>query len=214
MNGNLLKSIDIILKKKGVTVGINEKRPEVHCRQVKSELLALESLGEEKKKRVLSQLSKDTFQAIEKAKEDEWLPLAVNLELVACALAELGEAEVRQLGMKSFTLSINSFVVGPFFRTAINLFKTKPSTVFKLGPQIWKAIHRHCGELAIVEKDKHTVRILLNNMPLEMASSHSYLIGIAGCFQAVLALSAVEGKVVLEKQSDKDHSAVYLLSWR
>lgn len=176
--------------------------------------MALESLGDEKKNRVLGRLSKDTLQAIQNAKEDGWLPIAVNLELVRCAAAELGEDEVHRLGMKSFTFSVNSFVVGPFFRTAITLFKIKPSAVFKLSPQIWKSIHRNCGDLTVVEKEIKTVQILLSNVPLEMASSRSYLIGIAGCLQAVLALSNVTGKVVLESQSEKDHSAAYLLSWK
>jgi hypothetical protein len=176
--------------------------------------MALESLGDEKKNRVLKLLSKDTLQAIQKAEEDRWLPLAANLEFVSCAMTELGEAELFQLALKSFTFSVNSLMVGPFFRTAINLFKIKPSAVFKLSPQIWKAIHRNCGELTVVEKEKRTVQILLSNLPSEMASSRSYLIGIAGCLQAVLGLSDVEGKAVLEKRSEKDHSAAYLLSWK
>lgn len=176
--------------------------------------MAIEALGEEKKNRVLGRLSNETLQAIQQSKEDDWLPIAVNLELVSCLSAELGEAELYHLGMKSFTNSVSSYVVGPFFRTAINLFRIKPSSVFRLAPQIWKAIHRNCGELTVTEHGKQAEQILLSSLPIEMASSRPYLIGIAGCFQAVLALSEVEGKVTLEKQSEKDCSATYHLSWK
>lgn len=191
-----------------------ERRPEVHFRQIQSQLTALAELGDEKKNRVLGRVSKDTLQLIQNAKEDQWLPISINLELVNCAASELGEEEVYKLGIKSFTLSVNSFMIGPFFRTAINLFKIKPTAVFKLGPQIWRAIHRNCGELTVVEKEKRSVQILLSNLPLEMASSQAYLIGVAGCLYAVLSLSGVDGKVALEQQSEKDRSASFVLSWQ
>ncbi len=99
------------------------KRPEVRCRQIHSKLKSLDLLGPEVKKLVLERFSKTTMQTVQKAKDDQWVPVEYNIELTEAVAAETAEEGVFEWSRKAVTYSIKSSVIGPFFLAALNMFK-------------------------------------------------------------------------------------------
>jgi hypothetical protein len=190
------------------------KRPEVRCGQIRSKLKSLDLLGPEVKKLVLERFSKATMQTIQKAKDDQWVPVEYNIELTEAVAAEAAEEGVFEWSRKAVTYSIKSSVVGPFFLAALNMFKFKPSSVLKLAPQLWKSIYRNCGEVSNVEISPGCTNLIIKGLPLVMLKSRPYLIGIAAFIQALGEFGdAAESKAVLSRYSEEDRSATIEFKW-
>jgi hypothetical protein len=191
----------------------SEKQPEIRCRQMKSKLLALESFGPAVRDRILQRFSKATVQAILVAQDEDWLPIEFNIELCECVKAEVGEQGVYEWGLKTFNNSINSSIIAPFIRVALNLFKTGPATLLQLGPHLWKTIYRNCGEISINKTAPKDIQIIFQNLPLVMARSRICMIGMAAFLQGMMPFSGVKGNVLVEQLSEKTQSAVINASW-
>ncbi len=96
-------------------MGTQKQRPEIRCRQIKSKLKALELLDDRVRENILGRIDKNTLQAINDAKEDQWVPIENNVEICECVSAEIGEEGNFKWSTKATAISINSMVVGPFF---------------------------------------------------------------------------------------------------
>jgi hypothetical protein len=191
-----------------------EKLPMIRCRHLHDQLKALELLGASVQSRVLDRLSKATLETIKSTKENQWVPFALAVEIVDCVSAEIGDEGIFNLNIKAFSYSIESTMVGPFFRGALNLFRVKPATVLRLGPFLWKSVCRNCGDISIAERDSSHAHVIFKNLPSIVVSKQSYLMGIAGVLQSILSLTGAEGQVTIESTSEKMQSVTFLASWK
>jgi hypothetical protein len=190
------------------------KPPEIRCRQIRSKIKSLELLDPAVRKRILERFSKDTMQAIQKAKDDQWLPVEYNIALAECAAAETSEEGVFDWSCKAVSYSIKSSVVGPFFIASMNMFKFKPSSVLKVAPQLWKSIYRNCGEFGSSQISANCVHCMIKGLPLVMLRSRPYLIGIAAFIQALGELGdAAKSKTTLSQYSEVDRNAIIEFTW-
>lgn len=191
-----------------------DKRPEIRCRQVRSKIKSVELLDPEVKKRVLERFSQATMQAIQKAKDDYWLPVEYNIELTECIAAEIGEEGAFEWSRKAVSYSIKSSVVGPFFIASLNMFKFKPSSVLKVATQLWKSIYRNCGEFTSSQKSPNCIHYILKGLPPVMLKSRPYMIGIAAFIQALGELGdATDSKSVLVPYSETDRNVTIEFTW-
>lgn len=190
-----------------------EKRPEIRARHILSKLKALESLDASVMKRVLDRFPKDALETIQTAEEDQWLPLEYNIDLSENVAAEVGETGIYQWGMKSFEYSINSSMISPFIRAALDMLKIGPKPLLRFAPRFWKSVYRNCGEMSVVEERPGCVRISLNDLPPIMVKSRILIITIAAFIQALGNFRGIQGQTVIEKISQETRSAVIVVSW-
>lgn len=162
---------------------------------------------------MLERFSKDTLKIIQESKEDQWLPVEYDIELTNLVGEEIGEEGLMAWNRKSFEQSLESSMVGPFFRAALNLFKIKPNSVLKLCPYLWKSICRNNGKLSVINKGHNCVHIVIEDIPLVMIQSRAYFLGLAASIQSILSYTKVIGKVELKDQSKETQRAVILVTW-
>jgi hypothetical protein len=192
----------------------SENKPEVRSGLVQNGLKALELLDPAAKKRILDRFPNATLQAINSAKENDWLPLEFDIQLSDNTMAEISEEEFIKTNIANAKLSIESSVLGPFVLSALHLFRISPTTVFKVAPHIWNSCYRHYGKISIIQKGKGCLQVLLEDLPMEYVKSKPYLISNATFIQTLLEFTGVkEVKVVIEEQSIADRSVVIAVSW-
>jgi hypothetical protein len=191
----------------------SDKPPQIRCRQLKDELKELKSLDAGLRNRVLKRFSQATLKAIEDTKENEWVPVKFDIELMECIDAEIGEKGLFDFCCNVFTHSTDSSMIGHFFLSALSLLKVHPSAVLRFGPLIWNSFCRNCGELSAAEKGPGLLQLALRDLPPMVVQSRPFLIGTAGSLQALLNYSTVKGQVVLEQHSRITNSALFSVSW-
>lgn len=194
-------------------MGASEKRPEIRCKQMKSKLQALDLFGPAVRDRILQRFSKDTIAAIFRAKDEDWVPIEFNIDLCECIKSEVGEQGIYEWGVKTFNNSINSSMIAPFIRVALNLFKTGPGTILLLGPSMWKSIYRNCGEISINRKKPGCIEIVFSNLPPVMARSRICMVGMAAFLQGIVPFTGVKGNVLLEQLSEENRQALIVANW-
>ncbi len=102
----------------------SEKEPLVHCKVVQNRLKQLNLVADNKTiDRILARISKTTLETVQRASENSWIPLILYAEINDAIAAEVGEEGVYNLSYRSFTKFLESSVVSPFFRSAMNLVK-------------------------------------------------------------------------------------------
>lgn len=195
-------------------MGDNNVRSEIQCRQILSKMKALEALEPSVKSRILNRISKKTLEAIDQAKDSEWLPIEYSIELCESVDTEIGEDGVIKWSKEAVGHSIKASVIGPFFLAALNMLKFRPTLVIKLSPKLWKSVCRNCGELSTSEASSGCIHVELNGLPLEIVSSRPYLIHMVAFIQALGDISsASDSKASLVRSSEANRSATISLSW-
>lgn len=190
------------------------KRPEIRCRQIRNKIKALETFDQDVRQRILGRFSKVMQEEIRNSKDDQWLPIEYNIELTNCVAAEADEEGVFSWSEKAVSHSVKSSVVGPFFISALNMFKFKPSIVLKMAPQQWKSIYHNCGELSYVDRGPGKVELRLKNLPLAMVKSRPYLVGITAFIQALGGFGNAENiRAVLVDLSEEERTALIEFTW-
>jgi hypothetical protein len=204
----------------GEVVSNFEKNTEIKCGNIQNKLRALEVFDPEIRDRILERFPKTTLQIINKAKSNQWVPVHYSIELSECVAASMTEdhesvreEKIFNWSLKASTYSIESSLVAPFMRVALNLLMIKSSTVLKMCPQLWETIHRNCGKLTAFEKSPSYLEIRLKDLPTVMVKSRPYLIGVTAFIKSMLNFSKAKGNVVLEKISEDTHTAILLVTW-
>lgn len=190
------------------------KSPQIRCRRILDDLNGLDLLDDAVKNRVLERYPEDKLKIIRETNEDKWLPVEYDVELIECLAAEIGDKEVFEWDCRAFAQSIDSTMLGPFFRSALNVFRVTPNTTFKLVPYLWNSIFHNCGHMSVVNKGPGSAQIVLDSMPPIIAGSRPYLLAIAGSTQCLLSFTKSDGQAVLEPKSKETQRAVISLSWK
>jgi hypothetical protein len=185
----------------------------MRCRHILSKLKALESLDAAVRKRVLERFPEATLQTIRRTKEDQWLPVEYNIELSEYVAAEIGEEGLYDWGLKALNYSINSSMISPFIRAALDVFRIGPTTLLNLSPRLWKSIYRNCGELSVTEQGLNDVQVSLTDLPPVMINSRILIVTIAAFIQALFSFTGVKGQAVIEQISKSTKNAIITATW-
>jgi hypothetical protein len=197
-----------------------ERNPEIQCGNIQNKLRALEVFSPDIRNRILERFPKTTLQIVNKAKSNQWVPVHYSVELSDCVAASMTEhpesireEKIFNWSLKAATYSIESSLVAPFMRAALNLLMIKSTIVLKMCPQLWETIHRNCGKLIASEKKPGYLEIRLKDMPPVMVKSRPYLIGVTAFIKSMLNFGRARGNVVLEEISEDTNSAVLFVTW-
>ncbi len=189
-----------------------KNRSEIRCRQVQSKLKALELLDDGVKEKILGRIDKNTLQAINNTKEDQWVPIENNVEICECVSAEIGDEGNFNWSTKATAISIKSMVVNPFFLSALNMLKIRRKTMIELAPQLWQSVFRNCGDMLSADIDSDSIRLVLKDLPSAMVGSRPCLVSTAAFIQGLMDFSGAKYSVALKEYSEKDRSAIIEIS--
>lgn len=194
--------------------GQAENEPLVTRRQIINRINYLPLVVDNKTKdKILASIPKETLRVVYEAKDDDWLPATLYMEINERICDEIGEQGSYDLSFKSFNKMIASSTIGQLLKSTMSLIRIKPTIGAKLCAKFWKSIYQNLGEMTVNEKGKNQIQIVLSNIPIEAVKNRNILMGFAGGINAILSVSGYEAKVVIEAQSAEKKEVSFIASW-
>lgn len=191
-----------------------ENVPLVTRRQIMNRINALPLVVDERtKQKILDSIPKEKLKLVYEAKDDDWLPVRLFMEINDHICSEIGEEGSYNLSLKSFDRMIASSTIGQLLRSTLTLLKVNPLAGVKLYAQFWKSIYRNHGGMTFVEKGPNQTQIIISDLPLFVVTNRYSLMAFAGGIHAIFSFSGYEAKVVLDKQSIEKGEASYIATW-
>lgn len=191
------------------TVPIAE--PEVRVAQLKADLEVLHEIWPDRVERIRARLRPETLRAIESATRLDWMPFAVDLEVVEAVHAEGGEAGTREWSRRALLRTARAPLLKPLVDGAVRLFGLEPGGVLRFAPRVWGTIFRHCGEMEVTAGEREA-RVSLLRLPPPVRH-HPFLVSIAGAVEAVCEICRVTGQVDFEPREPGSDRADFSLRW-
>ncbi|MGE0785963.1 MAG: hypothetical protein AB7S26_09765 [Sandaracinaceae bacterium] len=164
--------------------------PLMRASHLLSNVHALSDLGADVEEQVRERCG-DVITEIEGAVRVAWMPLELDVRLTQTVYDLCGPERLREWGHAAITKSTEGPLLGPIVEGLRRLGMT-PTTALRRVPYGWDLIYRHCGEVRFEgeeeppEHGEHTVRLTVAHTPA-LLRGRSYLIGIAGAFDGVIA---------------------------
>lgn len=171
--------------------------PSVRSSQLKEDVLALASLGEDVRAGVMRRLSPETLRQIADASRVEWLPHHLLLELVHAIREVAGEEALRGWGFATVKGTMQATLYRPFLEGLVAVFGLSPTAAWKVLPRAYAAAFKDCGEIRLLESGPGAARMVLADLPLE-AKDRDWLLTVAGAFELVFDFCKVKGRVELQ----------------
>jgi len=183
--------------------------PEIQARHTRIVLEALGALFPAAVPRVRERLSPLVLQAIDAAFRLDYLPVMVELEVIASIREELGPKGSRQVAREGLRRSLESNLLSGLVSSAIVLFGNTPSGLLKWVGRGYGRVCRDCGELRLEDAGEAHAEVRLVNLPREL-NVPSYLDAVGGALEAFFDVCQVKGEV---QHDPWPGGARYLLRW-
>src|SRR5262249_38984681 len=123
-----------------------------------------------------------------------WVPLAMNMAISDAALEVLGPLAFRGFA-KDITLAfLKRPILSTLVEASMRLFGIRSQSVLRWAPRGWQALFQHCGSLEFeASSTARESRLRLHDFPREALASGSFVIGLAGSFDAAFVVTKTSG---------------------
>ena len=189
----------------------SDAEPQIRVAQLKADLEVLPEIWPDRAGRIRVRLRPETLLAIESATRLDWMPFAVDLEVVEAVHAEVGDDGVREWSRRALLRTARAPLLKPLVDGAVRLFGLEPGGVLRFAPKVWGTIFRHCGDLEVVGGDREA-RVSLVRLP-PAVRHHPFLVSIAGAVEATGEICRVQGRVTFEPRAASSDRADFVLRW-
>lgn len=183
--------------------------PAVRAAHLKEDLEALEKVGPAFAARVCARVRAETLDAIRAASRVDFLPIALNVELVRAVYAEGGPEGTRRWTRASMTLATGTYL-RPFLNLVTALFAASPSALYKFVPRAWALVYRNCGRVEVEDAGAGVTRLVCAEFPAELRTSE-FTASMGGTLESIFDLCAYDGRVQLEPSTDG--TVRYVATW-
>jgi hypothetical protein len=167
------------------------------------------ALGE----RVRARLAPATRERLERASRIAWLALDLDVELTHAIYAELGPVRARELFRRNLSGALDSAVLRSLAQGALRLFGASPARLFGWAPKVYAQLYRDAGEMRFALDAPGSARLELVALPPAVATSRSYLDGMAAAAAAGFDFVGVKGEVRIEAHDPVRARATFRLEW-
>jgi len=186
--------------------------PSIRATQLKSDLTALEDLGEHVRDRVLERLPPELVPQVVEASRLEWIPVP-SLTLLCRAIREVTDEDtVRAWSRSATNLSLETPLFRPILQGALAVFGRDPQKVYKVLPTAWTAAMKSCGDLVADVGTPGLVTLTIRGMP-EVARDRDFLVATGGAFEVVFDECRVDGRCQLQSRG-RSEDPRYLAHWK
>jgi len=183
--------------------------PEIQARHTRTTLETLGELFPAAEPRVRERLTPLVRQAIEAAFRLDYLPVMVELEVVAAIREELGSKNARKVAREGLRRTLKGNLLAGLVSTAVVLFGNTPGGLLKWVGRGYGRICRDCGELRLEASGESHAEVRLENLPPEL-NLPTYLDAVGGALEAFFDVCEVQGEV---QHDPWPGGARYTLRW-
>jgi hypothetical protein len=183
--------------------------PEIQARHTRTVLEALGELFPAAEPRVRARLSPLVRQAIDAAFRLDYLPVMVELEVIAAIREELGPKGSRMVSREGLRRTLKGSMLAGLVHSATVLFGNTPGGLLKWVGRGYGRVSRDCGELRLEKAGESTAEVRLEKLPAEL-NLPSYLDAVGGALEAFFDVCEVKGEVTYDPWPG---GARYTLTW-
>jgi hypothetical protein len=183
--------------------------PEIQARHTRTVLEALGELFPAAEPRVRARLSPLVRQAIDAAFRLDYLPVMVELEVVAAIREELGSRGSRMVAREGLRRTLKGSMLAGLVHSATVLFGNTPAGLLKWAGRGYGRVTRDCGELRLEKATECSAEVRLEKLPAEL-NLPSYLDAVGGALEAFFDVCEVKGEITYDPWPG---GARYTLTW-
>jgi len=155
----------------------------------------------------------ESIAIVDAAPRSNWIPLAVQLDILAQIDRRLGRAGYQDFCQRHFIRTTETPLVRTVFDGAVRLFGMGPEAVFKVFRRSWSMMSSDAGDVNLRRLDPNDLCIEVSGLPLDEVQSKLFVEGFAATFTGVFRLFGLTGEVKLASVDVGTRTAVYLGSW-
>lgn len=152
---------------------------------------------------------------VERASRVDWLPLSVQLEILAALEAEAGARGYDAFCAAHFSSMVEQPLVKSVFEGTLRVFGVSPGGLFKMFGKSWTMLSSGCG-VVLVEGNPSpegtTIRV--QDLPIAEPQIDLFVRGFRATFRGVIDAVEKQGNVELESFDRRAREATYLATWR
>jgi hypothetical protein len=187
--------------------------PQIRAALPLESLRVLERLTGDGHARVLGRLQPDTLAHIRGAGRLDWLPLALDLELSATIIEQLGPELDRSRSRACVRSHLDQPLLRPFVYGVETLFGRTPAAMIAAVPRGWPMLYRNAGALRYEVTGALRRVLIYQDMPRSLAEQPSYLDAIAASLESLFDLCGVDGRVTVERVDAAARTADFVCEW-
>ena len=187
--------------------------PRILAGFVQGTLAAVSALDPALGERVRARLAPATRERLAQASRIAWVALDLDVELTHAIYAELGPVRARELFRRNLSGALDSPVLRSLAQGALRLFGASPARLFGWAPKVYAQLYRDAGEMRFVLDAPGSARLAFEALPPAVATSRSYLDGMAAAVAAGFDFVGVKGEVRIETHDPAGGRAAFRLAW-
>jgi len=164
--------------------------------------------------RMRARMSAAALEQLHDASRVGFVPIGVDVELTEALFAEAGPVLAAETLRSGIAGSLSGPLFGSMIATARAVLGGSLASLLKWSPRVWAAIYRDAGVVVVEETSSTRARLAIEDLPLSVCESPSYLRGTAAAIGGIFDIVGTEGRVELEGPDVDRRRAVFHLHWR
>lgn len=165
----------------------------------------IRSFPDEDRVRMTDKISKETQNAIAKARADEWLPAEYAIEVCDALVEVLGAERAFEFWRDIVHDSWVGGLLGPLankMKPAEGEVRAIREGVLALAPAAWLMSARNCGEIVAERDDDGRLQLEARNLPPAVKASQGIRVMYAGAVKGMLGFSGLSADVEMLESDD------------
>jgi hypothetical protein len=185
--------------------------PEMRGSHLKANVESLAHLGPEPE-RAIRDAVHGVVRAVEESSRVAWLPLALDVELTEAVDRACGRARMKHWCRDAIARSTEGPLLRPLI-LGLQALGFAPHNTLKRAPYGWTLIYRGCGELRYERVSERECALVQDDVAPAMLASEPYLDGIAGAFEAAIAIAGGRDPEVTAEHDLAQRRVLYRCRW-
>lgn len=170
-------------------------RPAIKNSWTRVAMRRIRSFQPDDRHRVLDQVSRTTQNTIARTRSDDWLPIALGIEVFDALVDALGT----ERSVEFWRDVVYDSWVGGLLEPLIASMNEGGLGLITLAPAAWSISARDCGEVLVVG-DGDRVRLEARGLPPIVRESSGIQVMYAGALKAMLEFSKLSASVAIEAE--------------
>ena len=155
------------------------------------------------------------IETVELASRVDWIPLGVQLEILAALHGEVGQKGYEAFCAAHFASTVNQPLVKSVFEGTLRVFGISPGAVLRMFPKSWAMISSGCGVVSTEgEISESGTLLVVSELPIEEPHIDLFVKGFRATFQGIIDVLKRPGEVELTSFERAARRSTYVARWK
>lgn len=154
------------------------------------------------------------IERVEAASRLDWIPLSVQLDILAALHDEVGAAGYDAFCATHFGSTVETPLMRSVFEGALRVFGLSPASLYRMFPKSWAMMSEGCGVVVVEGELSKTGTVLrVEQLPVEERHIELFVRGFRATFRGPIDVLKRSGDVELTSFVRSTRTAQYLAHW-